>query len=122
MIADRIRADAWVIADVAAVIVFRIRVEDFLVETFLRNTDAVVLPDHGRKVADDDKLVFRVGGASDKADDRSVSVADVDPVEALPTAIHFAECSFREIEMIQIIFAEATEGGDICCFEAFLAS
>jgi hypothetical protein len=75
------------IALVTASIHGSIAVQDLLPETCERDPNAVVVPWHGREVADEKRRIFRAFSAPNKADNASLIVCAVHPLETSSIAI-----------------------------------
>src|SRR5688572_14337199 len=103
------------IANATAPIFLTITAEQFHIATSGGQPHAIVVAWNGCKVADHDyvisiisiisviSLIFsRVAAAPHKADDRVVGVADINPLEAFPTAINAMKGRLALIEMVEI--------------------
>lgn len=81
MMADILTVNIAAVADIAATVVMRICIEDFVIATRTADTDAIMLARDRRKVTDDDHFtaLFVTAG---KGENRVLMIVDHQPFEA----------------------------------------
>src|SRR5687767_5401492 len=96
------RAHAAVVADAAAAVVGRIRVDELAPITLARDTDEIVLPRHRREVADDENDVFGVARFADERHRALLGVAAVDPLETVRVEVELIKGRLGRVDAVQI--------------------
>lgn len=95
--------DATGVADVAAAVEHRIRVEQLLVEAAPWHAYAVPAAHDGREVAHNDEKVLRVPATPEKRDGALFPVVAVNPLESGGVEIHLVKGGHLPVEPVQIL-------------------
>lgn len=90
------------VADVRTPVVGGVAIEDFAVETGIRDAETVAAADYRRGVDDGDDQVFRFFAATNKRENAVIGVVGVDPFEAVPVEVDFMKRRFGGVKMIEI--------------------
>lgn len=97
-----LRVHAGIVSCVAAVIVLRIAIEDFLVPTGLRDAESHLVTHDGSEIADNHEEVVGIFGAANKAKQAIVAVVAIDPFEAVVFEILLKQSGFSPEHGVQI--------------------
>ena len=87
---------------VAAAVERRIRVEDLVVRSGVRDADAVTRANHRGCVQNHDKQIFRPFPAANEREDAIVGVIAVQPFKTAPVEIHFVQSRFRGEQFVEV--------------------
>ena len=90
------------VADIAAAIVLRVRVDAFTVQARPGSAQAVVGPNDRRKVTDTKHRAFSVIAATDESNDRIVGIVGRNPLESGGFKIKLIQRRCVAIEPVQV--------------------
>ncbi len=86
----------------AATVQRRVAIQHLLPEALFWHTNAVVLPDHRRKITNEEQLVSRISAASQEADDAPLNILAVHPCETPAIEVQFVQRALTALESIQV--------------------